>query len=344
MSWHMPLEAAPQQRVWMAFPPSAGSMDESAEVLHEARRAWGAVAHAISEFEPVAMLVDPADRQAADRCLSRAIERFDVSLDDAWMRDMGPTFVISDEGRLGAVNWRFNGWGQQAWARWDNDQHVAARVAELAGATRIDSELVNEGGGIQVDGLGTVLLTESVQLDPGRNPELTHADIEAEFARTLGTRHAIWFKRGLYRDNKRFGTRGHIDIVAAIPEPGVALVHDQRDASHPDYAVTQEIQATFGATRTADDNPWTVQPLPAPRTLRDSEDFVDYSYINHLVVNGGVIACTFNDPADDDALAILGEAYPGRKVVGLDARAIFARGGGIHCITQQQPLVHNTDI
>src|SRR5699024_157873 len=127
--------------------------------------------------------------------------------------DMGPTFVVSDEGRLGAVNWRFNGWGQQAWARWDNDQHVAARVAELAGAARIDSDLVNEGGGIQVDGQGTVLLTESVQLGSGRNPGLTHADVEAELARTLGTSHAIWFKRGLYRDYERFGTRGHVDIV-----------------------------------------------------------------------------------------------------------------------------------
>src|SRR5699024_10343150 len=98
----------------------------------------------------------------------------------AWMRDMGPTFVVSDRGGLGAVSWRFNGWGQQDWARWDHDQHVAGYVAEFAGAVRVDSDLVNEGGGIQVDGAGTVFLTESVQLDPGRNPGLTRAGVEAE--------------------------------------------------------------------------------------------------------------------------------------------------------------------
>src|SRR6185312_12939586 len=108
-------------------------------------------------------------------------------LDDAWMRDIGPSFVVDDNGRLGAVEWVFNGWGQQSWTTWEHDSLINRQVAELAGAEHVPSPLVNEGGGIHVDGLGTVLVTETVQLDPLRNPGATRQSVEDELARTLGT-------------------------------------------------------------------------------------------------------------------------------------------------------------
>lgn len=255
------------------------------------------------------------------------------------MRDIGPTFVHGPDGRMGAVDWVFNGWGGQDWARWDRDRHIGAYVGGLANAEIISSPLVNEGGGIQVDGQGTVLVTETVQLDPGRNPGLDKAAVEAELARAIGARHVIWLPRGLTRDSERFGTRGHVDIVAAIPSPGRLLVHSQRDPSHPDHRVTAEIIAGLRETHDVDEKPWDMVEVPAPRVLRDQEGWVDYSYLNHLVVNDGVIACGFDDPGDATARAILAECYPGREVVTVDAREIFARGGGIHCITQQQPAV-----
>jgi agmatine deiminase len=210
-------------------------------------------------------------------------------------------------------------------------------VADAAGAPVISSALVNEGGGIHVDGQGTVLVTDTVQLDPGRNPGLSRSDVEAELARTIGAAHAVWLPRGLTRDFQRFGTRGHVDIVAAITSPGRLLLHTQRDASHPDYPVCPEIRAALEGTHDAAGRSWEITEMPAPATLTDAEGFVDYSYINHLVVNGGVIACGFGDAHDADAQAILAEQYPGRRVVTVDARPLFARGGGIHCITQQQP-------
>src|SRR5262249_32911121 len=148
-------------------------------------------------------------------------------IDDAWMRDTGPTFVIDEDGTLGAVTWVFNGWGQQEWATWDLDSLLGRGVAAWAGATRVDSELVNEGGGIHVDGLGTVLVTETVQRDPARNPGLSRADIEAELARTIGATTVIWLPRGLTRDSDTYGTRGHVDIVATISTPGRILLHAQ---------------------------------------------------------------------------------------------------------------------
>lgn len=337
----MPAETAVQSRIWMAFPPGGYTLGDGPEAAHAARSTWAAVANAAVGFEPVTMVVDPADAETARRYLSPAVELETAPLNDAWMRDIGPTFVVSDDGsgRLGAVDWVFNGWGRQDWARWDKDAEIGAAVAGWSGAERIPSPLVNEGGGIQVDGEGTVLVTETVQLDPDRNPGATKAGVEAELARTIGARKVIWLPRGLTRDSQRYGTRGHVDIVAAIPSPGTLLVHSQRNPDHPDYEVSRDIIAFLSSTTDAAGRPWRILEVPAPRAVRDEEGWVDYSYINHLVLNGGVIACTFEDPQDEKALAILADAYPGRRVVGVDARELFARGGGIHCITQQQPYV-----
>jgi agmatine deiminase len=334
----MPAETAAQERIWMAFPCTGYTLGDSEVQHHEARSTWAAVANAIAEFEPVAMVVHPAERTIADRYLSSDIDIIEAPLNDAWMRDIGPTFVHTADGSVAAVDWVFNGWGTQDWAQWDLDAKIGRLVAEAAGVPVISSNLVNEGGGIHVDGAGTVLLTETVQLDPGRNPALSKADVEAEMARTVGATHAVWLPRGLTRDFERFGTRGHVDIVAAITSPGRLLLHSQRDESHPDFSVCREIRAALERTHDAAGRSWEIVDVPAPATLTDDEGFVDYSYINHLVVNGGVIACGFGDRNDTSAAAILAEQYPGRSVVTIDARPLFERGGGIHCITQQQPV------
>ena len=336
----MPAETAPQDRIWMAFPVAGYTLGANADSADEARRTWAAVAHAVLDFEPVTMVVDPAEIATARRYLSTEIEIIEAPLDDAWMRDIGPTFVLGDDGRLGAVDWTFNGWGAQDWARWGKDAEVGRVVTAAADASAISSVLVNEGGGIHVDGEGTVLATQTVQLDPGRNPYLDRARVEAEFARTLGATRVVWLPRGLTRDQQRYGTRGHVDMVAAIPSPGTVLIHAQTDPAHPDHAVTRHLRAVLAESTDAAGRAFTIVDLPAPAVLTDEDGFVDYNYVNHLVVNGGVIACSFGeDRADRAAAEILAGVYPGRTVVSVEARPLFARGGGIHCITQQQPSV-----
>jgi len=333
----MPSETAPQDRVWMAFPTGGYTLGDTEEEAHAARSTWAAVANAVLEFEPVTMVVAPDDVETAARYLDPRVEVLTAELNDAWMRDIGPSFVLDANKQLGAVDWIFNGWGAQDWAAWDKDSQIAGNIIGRANATHLPSGIVNEGGGIQVDGEGTVLVTETVQLDEGRNPGLTKSDIEEELARTIGATHVVWLPRGLTRDSEKFGTRGHVDIVAAIPSPGTLLVHSQQNPEHPDHAVSREIIDFLRTTHDAAGRDWNIIEVPAPGTLTDDEGYVDYSYINHLVVNGGVIACSFNDPMDEKALRILADAYPGRRVVSVDARELFARGGGIHCITQQQP-------
>jgi agmatine deiminase len=338
MAWRMPAETAPQDRVWMAFPAGGYTLGDTIESAHEARSTWAAVAHAVADFEPVTMVVEPAARADAARYLSSGIEIVEAELNDSWMRDIGPSFVLDEAGRLGAVDWTFNGWGAQDWARWDKDAAIGRFVADAAGAELVSSQLVNEGGGIHVDGEGTVLATESVQLDPGRNPGATRALVEAELRRTVGAEHVVWLPRGLTRDQARFGTRGHIDMVAALPTPGTILLHAQNDPAHPDYSLTRDFRALLADAHDAAGRSFTIIDLPAPDVLRDDDGFVDYNYVNHLVVNGGVIACSFGEERADAAVRdVLAAAYPRRRVVSVDARPLFVRGGGIHCITQQQP-------
>ncbi|QJU55446.1 agmatine deiminase family protein [Herbiconiux sp. KACC 21604] len=338
MTWTMPAEWAPQERIWMAFPRPGYTLGDDPESAEEGRRAWAAVANAAAGFEPVTMVVDPSSLADARRLLSAEIELVEAPLDDFWMRDIGPSFVLADNGRLGAVDWTFNGWGATSWTTWDRDSLIGERVGTLAGAEIVTSVLVNEGGGLHVDGEGTVLVTETVQLDPFRNPYLTKARVEAELRRTLGATTVVWLPRGLTRDYQAPGTRGHVDMVAAFAGPGRVLLHWQDDPAHPDYGVVRQVRAVLEQSTDARGRSFEIIELPAPTTLRDAEGFVDWNYANHLVVNGGVIACGYGEPeADARAASILAEAY-GREVVTVDARPILERGGGVHCITQQQPV------
>ncbi|MBC2774033.1 agmatine deiminase family protein [Rhizobium sp. AQ_MP] len=340
MSWRMPSETAPHDRTWMAFPREGTTLGSGEAWKETGYQAWTAVAHSIAEFEPVTMVVDPSERQRARRMLGSHVELVEMPLDEFWMRDLGPTFVLDDARPtvLGAVDWVFNGWGDHAWAQWKQSAEIARMIASHSGAELVSSLLVNEGGGIHVDGEGTVLVTETVQLDPRRNPFADKSRVEAELARTIGATKVIWLPRGLTRDYEPFGTSGHVDIVATIAAPGTLLLHRQANPDHPDHAVMRDLRDFLAQTTDASGRTWRILDLDAPAAIRDEDGFVDYSYVNHLAVNGGVIACGFGDEkADAAACAILEEAYPGRRVVSVDSRPIFARGGGVHCITQQQP-------
>ena len=333
----MPAEWAEQERVWMAFPRDGYTVGDEPNSRMAAYESWARVVNSILEFEPVNVVVDPSAMVLARQLLDPRAEIVEAELDDSWMRDIGPTFVLGAGGELGAVDWTFNGWGANAWALWERDREIAKFVSDEVSSTHIPSTLVNEGGGIHVDGEGTVLVTETVQLDPFRNPYITKERVEWELARTIGAKKTIWLPRGLHRDYGTPGTRGHVDMVACFAKPGVVLLHWQENPEHPDHALSIELEKMLLSETDAAGRKLQVVRVPAPKTLKDEHGWVDFTYINHLVVNGGIIACGFGeDVADARAAKILGEAY-GRKVVTIDAREIFIRGGGIHCITQQQP-------
>jgi agmatine deiminase len=328
----MPAEWEKHSRTWVAFPHTGYTLGETKEEVEAAHKTWSNVANQASDFEPVSVVVHPQDLKTAKQYLSSAIELVEIEIDDAWIRDSGPTFAIEGK-ELVAIDWVFNGWGAQQWAKYEQDALLASRIAKTIGVRTISSELTNEGGGIHVNGCDTVLLTETVQLGKERNPNWSREQVEKEIHEKLGTSKAVWLKRGLTRDYEEFGTKGHVDIVACFTPDGRVMFHDQTNPSHPDYEVSQEVRKTL------EDSRLELVSIPAPETLKDVEGFVDYSYINHYVLNDAVLLCSFDDKKDKEVQAMLRDIYPGREIRLVDARELFARGGGIHCITQQQPHV-----
>lgn len=336
--FRMPAEWAPHERTWMAWPGPNVTFPNEAE-LAESRAAWASVARAVRRFEPVTVVCGPGQSAEAAALLGPDIDLVERELDDAWMRDIGPTF-LTDGTELAAVYWTFNGWGAQDWARWEHDAKIGAYVSDLAGARTYTSRLVNEGGAIHVDGEGTVLLTESVQLGPERNPGWTREQVEAEIHGMLGTRKAIWLPRGLTADYPPhgYGTLGHVDIVAAFARPGGRRPHP----AGPGPPRPRGVQGERGAVAEPDRRPGprhrgrgdprpdrphrrprlgrllVYQPLPLQRRRRPVRLRRPQGR-----ERGGHLPPSL-PRADRD---------PRRRTYDLRG------GGGIHCITQQQPRV-----
>ncbi|MEZ5876922.1 MAG: agmatine deiminase family protein [Tepidamorphaceae bacterium] len=333
----MPPEWTHHTRTWMAWPCNGFVLEDDPEGAY---RAWAATANTVSRFEPVTMIVPPGQTTQARGYLDGNVDTVEKPIGDSWFRDSGPTFVIGRGGGLCAVDWTFNGWGGRTFPEAVDDALIARAVAEMAGAQRLPSKLVNEGGGIHVDGEGTLLLTESVQLNPNRNPNWSKTEVEAELHRMLGTSKAIWLTEGVVADTGARGTDGHIDTLACFAAPGVVLAHGQPDKSHPDYESSAENIAILKASKDAKGRDLEVIVIDAPADKQDADgDPLSLSYINFYLCNGGVVMCRFNDPQDEVVAELFTRLFPDRRVAGVDAVRIFEGGGGVHCITQQQPAV-----
>ncbi len=257
---------------------------------------------------------------------------------ESWMRDFGPTFAFDSDSKLIAIDWTFNGWGGRTFPECKADALVARFVSAQCGADRIGSKLVNEGGAIHVDGEGTVLVTESVQLNENRNPNWSRGEVEQEIHRLLGTSKAIWLPRGMHSDSDETGTDGHIDTLACFAAPGVVLAHRQPDPAHPDHATCEENIAILKSATDAAGRRLEVIALdaPAPKFKANGEP-LSLTYVNFSFVNGGVVACAFDDPRDAEVAQLFSRLFPDRRIVQVPATRIFEGGGGIHCITQQEP-------
>ncbi len=336
MSYRMPAEWLPHKRTWMAWPCNPDVLElVGAEASY---RAWSGVANAVNRFEPVVMVCNHGDAETARGYLDDGVQTLEVPLGDSWMRDIGPSFVVDEDGRLGAVDWTFNGWGGRTFPTGSADADIAKMVARRSDAELMSSKLVNEGGAIHVDGEGTLLVTESVQLNRNRNPSWTRQEVEVEMNRLLGTSKVIWLPRGVLADTGALGTDGHVDTLACFVKPGVVVIHGQPDPSHPDHDVANEIEAIMQAETDAGGRELEVIVLDAPKERYVHGEPLSCSYVNFSFVNNGVVLCAFDDPKDEETAGIFRTLFPEREVVSVDAVPIFAGGGGVHCITQQEPL------
>ena len=326
----MPAEWAPHDGCWMAWPCRDSLWGDG---LEAARAAYAEVAKAIAGFEPVTMLATPEDLKAAAAGCGEAVACQALPLDDSWMRDSGPTFVVDGRGGLAGIDWRFNAWGEK-FHPYDQDALIAERVLAQLAVKRYAAPLVLEGGSIHVDGEGTLLTSEECLLNPNRNPDLDRAAIEAQLSRHLGVKAFVWLGQGLDKDD----TDGHVDNIACYVSPGVVMAVTCDDPADPNHAILRDNLARLAKARDAKGRALEVIELPLPREARSLDgQRLALSYVNYYIANGGVVMPSFGDANDGLAFEIVSRAFPDSKVIQVRADAILAGGGGIHCITQQQP-------
>lgn len=351
--YRMPGEFEPHAGCWMIWPERTDNWRMGAK---PAEKAFVAVAEAICRFEPVTMCVSGRQFVNARNKLPEKIRILELSTNDSWMRDTGPTFVVNDKGGLRLVDWDFNAWGGLKgglYFPWDQDDLVPRKVAEIVGIDHYKAPLVMEGGSIHVDGEGTLITTEECLLNPNRNPHLTRQQIEDYLKQYLNLRKIIWLPRGCYNDE----TDGHVDNLCCFIRPGVVALTWTENPDDPQFEISREAYEILTNIDDAKGRKLEVhlinQPQPVIISAEECEG-VDYvegtfprqegdrmaaSYINFYIANGGIVMPLFNDPADSYALVKMKELFPDRKVVGVYAREIILGGGNIHCITQQQPKV-----
>jgi len=322
----MPAEFARHERTVMCWPTR---VEIYGERMSLARRAHASVAKTISGFEPVTMIANPSDVEVAAQMCGDSVEVVALPIDDSWFRDTGPIYVTDGKRREGTC-WKFNSWGEK-YLPYDNDAKIAAAWLQSRGETVRSIDMVLEGGSITTNGAGVLVTTEQCLLHKNRNPHLTREEIASRVCTALGQDRIVWLPHGLFLDD---GTDGHVDNVAAFASTEVIVMQGCDDKNEPDHARMAANHCV------AADAGLQVREIPVLPFAEVDGRRVVVPYANFYVVNGGVIVPVCGHTADDDILALLGEWFPGREVVGLDVGEILAYGGGgIHCITQQVPAV-----
>ncbi|NBC97043.1 MAG: agmatine deiminase [Deinococcus-Thermus bacterium] len=332
----MPSERGPHAATWISWPAGEALWEG---VLEPVRDEVTALVRTLARFEPVVVNVGDAAAEAdARRRLADAgvpdgaVAMHRVPMDDAWLRDNGPLFVVNESGALAATDWRFDGWGgTYAAAR---DDRVPTAIAETLGIPRFAYDAVLEGGAIEVDDDGTVLTTRTCLLDGVRNPGLDEPGYAALLAEGLGASRLAWLKGGLVDDH----TDGHVDTVARFADDGAVLCVTADEDDEDNAATLAANRARLAELGRPGGGRYEILELPLPQDRsRRGGVRPPRSYANFCLVNGGIVVPTFGDPRDGEALEILAAAFPGREVVGLGAVNLVTGGGGFHCLTQHQP-------
>jgi len=349
--FRMPGEFERHAGCWLLWPERPDNWRLGAQ---PAQRAFAQVAAAIAESEPVSVGVSARQYAHARAALTAAVRVVELSSNDAWMRDVGPTVVIDQRGRRRGVDWRFNAWGGLRgglYSPWDLDDAVAGKVCEIEGMPRYRAPLILEGGSIHSDGQGTVIVTEQCLLNPNRNPELSRAEIEALLREYLGVELILWLGEGVYADE----TDGHVDNLCAYVRPGEVCLTWSDDRRDPQYHISRDALERLSQARDARGRRFKVhrlmQPGPLTTTAEEAEgvdaiegsrprragDRLAGSYVNFYIANRHIVMPLLDRRRDAAAAAVLKRAFGSRRVIGIPAREILLGGGNIHCITQQMP-------
>ncbi len=328
----MPPDWGPHQRCWMAWPCRLGAWGED---MDHACLATAALARAIAKYEPVTMLVPPDLIPIARLQLGSLVTIWEAELNDSWSRDIAPSFLIDGEGGIAGAVFDFNAWGHK-YRDYQNDAKIGAWMLSELELPCYRIPMTLEGGAINVDGSGTVITTESVAFNSDRNPTLDRRQIEERLAMYFGIRKVIWLADGLAGDR----ADGQVNKVARFIAPGRLMCAVAAHRSDPSHGILSANLAQLAEERDALGRPLELLEIPLPDPLQAEDGrLLTRSYLDFYLGTGAVYVPAFDDPADETAARLIGDAFKGREVVQLDMADIARRGGAIHCMTQQQPKV-----
>lgn len=347
--FRMPAEWESHKGCWLIWPERTDFWYNGGK---PAQKQMVEVATEISKFESVTVAVSTSQYAHARARLPEKIKVVELSTNDAWVRDTGATCLINDEtGEVRGIDWKFNAWGE-IYFPWDLDDAVARKMCEIEGIDCYNAPFILEGGSIHVDGEGTILTTEQCLLNDNRNPHLNKQDLEQLLCNYLNGKKVVWLPMGWTSDDD---TNGHIDNLAMFVAPGVIALNWTLDENDPMFPICQAALTTLEAETDAKGRKFQVIKVPMPTLYYTKEqiegldshdgtyertDKCPASYINCYLANGAAIVPIFNCPTDEEALIILQNAMPDKKVVGLPATDLVCGGGDIHCLTQQIPCVN----
>ncbi|MGB9344702.1 MAG: agmatine deiminase family protein [Ilumatobacteraceae bacterium] len=321
----LPAEWEPHAGTAMCWPARTGMWGD---LFADAEAAHAEVANAIARFEPVTMLAAPRSAERAAAACGPGVDVVELPIDDSWFRDSGPIYVVDDDGRMVATDWRFNSWGDK-FLPYDDDAAAAARFAERQGDPVRSIDMVFEGGSITGDGDGTLVTTTQCLLHPNRNPTMTQVEIEAVLRSELGADRTIWLPHGLALDDD---TDGHVDNIAAFAAPGRLVLQGCDDPDEDDWLrldVDRRVAQGALDARGRAIEVVTVPVLPFAEIDRgEGRERVVVPYLNYYLGNGFVLVPTCGHEADADMVALIAEQYPGREAVALDVGTVLAAGGG----------------
>jgi agmatine deiminase len=337
----MPAEWEPHRATWLSWPHNRDTWPGISDFAR-IRDVWRQLAEALRHGERVEILAPTGEALDSAATMLDGVENVflhAIATNDSWMRDHGPTFLApADKNAVlprAIINWGYNAWGGK-YPPFDQDNLVPLRIAAALGIPKVfEPGIILEGGSIEVNGTGSVLVTEQCLLNPNRNPQCSKADIERYLADYLAAPHAIWLGDGIAGDD----TDGHIDDMTRFVGPRTIVTAIEDDPSETNYEPLRENRRRLELARDEQGRPFEIVDLPMPRPIELDGQRLPASYANFYIGNRVVVVPIFHDPADERALAVLRALFPDREVVGIVSNELVDGLGAFHCITQQEPLV-----
>lgn len=342
--YRLPAEWKPHSATWLVWPQKVSDWPGKFSGI---RQVYREIISHLSESERVKIVINPGGaRKRAEGFLREGstdlanVEFYECPTDRSWIRDSGPFFVRDDSGGLNVLDFRFNGWAK--YPDWENDDLVPGFVAEtlrldLETPAHLGKKIILEGGGIDVNGEGSLLTTKQCLLSMNkqvRNSSFEKNDYEAVFSEYFGATNILWLNEGIEGDD----TNGHVDDICRFTGPATVVLCLEDNPENPNYRPLRENLEILQDLRLEDGGKIDIVPLPMPSPLFFEGERLPATYANFYVSNEKVLVPIYNDPKDREALGILSELFPARHVVGIDCVDLVWGFGAIHCMTKEEPL------